>query len=69
MKYSELSLNFLNTNGFTLGGEEEKKLLKELRTTLRLEYNFKADVVRKMNDNKVIETYYNEHSKHIIRGQ
>lgn len=43
--------------------EREKEFIKELRLCLRLDYEISATEVRKLNDNKVIETWYEINSK------
>jgi hypothetical protein len=59
MKYSEISRMILDSNKIT----EEKEFIKELRLCLRLDYEIPATEVRKLNDNKVIETWYEINSK------
>lgn len=60
-KWSETSLMILNDNQVT--EEEQKEFIKSLRITLRLDYDIPATDVRKLNDNKVIETWYEIHSR------
>lgn len=61
MKYSEISRMILDSNKIT--EEREKEFIKELRLCLRLDYEISATEVRKLNDNKVIETWYEINSK------
>ena len=61
MKYSETSRMILNSNKVT--EEREKEFIKELRLCLRLDFGIPATEVRKLNDNKVIETWYEINSK------
>ena len=56
MKYSEISRMILDSNKIT--EEREKEFIKELRLCLRLDYEIPSTEVRKLNDNKVIETWY-----------
>jgi len=56
MKYSETSKMILESNN--IGPEREKEFIKELRLVLRLDYEIPATEVRKLNDNKVIEKWY-----------
>jgi len=60
MKWSETSKLVLESNKIT--EEKIKEFVKELRLTLRLDYEISATEVRKMNDNKVIEEWYRIHS-------
>ena len=60
-KYSETSRMILDGNKITVEGE--KDFIKELRVALRLDYEIPAKDVRKLNDNKVIETWYEIHSR------
>jgi len=60
MKHSELTTQILKSN--RISTEREKEFFKELRLTLRLDYDIPATEVRKMNDNKVIEEWYRIHS-------
>lgn len=43
--------------------EREKEFIKELRLCLRLDHEIPATEVRKLNDNKVIETWYEIQSR------
>ena len=61
MKHSELTKSILDTNGIT--SEKEKDFFKELRVSLRLDYDIPAPEVKKLNDNQVIEKWYEIHSK------
>ena len=61
MKYSEISIKVLDDNKIT--SELEREFIKELRLTLRLDYNIPSIEVRKLNDNKVIETWYEINSR------
>jgi hypothetical protein len=61
MKHSELTKSILDSNGIT--SEKEKDFFKELRVSLRLDYEIPAPEVRKLNDNQVIEKWYEIHSK------
>jgi hypothetical protein len=61
MKYSEISRMILDSNKIT--EEREKEFIKELRLCLRLDYEIPSTEVRKLNDNKVIETWYEINSK------
>ena len=61
MKYSEISRMILDSNKIT--EEREKEFIKELRLCLRLDYEIPSTEVRKLNDNKVIETWYEISSK------
>jgi len=61
MKHSELTKSILESNGIT--SEKEKDFFKELRVSLRLDYDIPAPEVRKLNDNQVIEKWYEIHSK------
>ena len=61
MKHSELTKSILESNGITR--EKEKNFFKELRVSLRLDYEIPAPEVRKLNDNQVIEKWYEIHSK------
>ena len=61
MKYSKVSRIILDSNKIT--EEREKEFIKELRLCLRLDYEISATEVRKLNDNKVIETWYEINSK------
>ena len=61
MKYSEKSRMILNSNKIT--EEREKEFIKELRLCLRLDYGIPTTEVRKLNDNKVIETWYEINSR------
>ena len=56
MKYSEISRMILDKN--KISEEEEKEFIKELRLCLRFDYEIPSTEVRKLNDNKVIETWY-----------
>lgn len=56
MVYSEISRMVLDNNKIT--EEKEKEFIKELRLCLRLDYEIPSTDVRKLNDNKVIETWY-----------
>jgi hypothetical protein len=56
MKYSETSKMILDANN--IGPEREKEFIKELRLALRLDHEIPATEVRKLNDNKVIEKWY-----------
>ena len=69
MKYSEVSRMILDSNKITK--EREKEFIKELRLCLRLDYEIPATEVRKLNDNKVIETWYeiNSRPENRITGQ
>jgi len=51
----------LNSNKIT--EEREKEFIKELRLCLRLDYGIPTTEVRKLNDNKVIETWYEINSR------
>ena len=55
-KYSEISQGILNSLKMT-NPEDIKEFIKELRITLRLDWEIPSAEVRKMNDNKVIEVY------------
>jgi len=61
MKYSEISRMILDSNKIT--EEREKEFIKELRLCLRLDHEIPATEVRKLNDNKVIETWYEIQSR------
>jgi hypothetical protein len=61
MKYSETSRMILNSNKIT--EEREKEFIKDLRLCLRIDFGIPATEVRKLNDNKVIETWYEIHSR------
>lgn len=61
MKYSEISRMILDSNKIT--EEREKEFIKELRLCLRLDYEIPSAELRKLNDNKVIETWYEISSK------
>jgi hypothetical protein len=61
MKYSEISRMILDSNKIT--EEKEKEFIKELRLCLRLDYEIPSTELRKLNDNKVIETWYEINSK------
>jgi hypothetical protein len=61
MKHSELTKSILDSNGIT--SEKERDFFKELRVSLRLDYGIPAPEVRKLNDDKVIEKWYEIHSK------
>lgn len=61
MRYLELTKSILDTNGIT--GDMEKDFFKELRVSLRLDYDIPSPEVRKLNDNQVIEKWYEIHSK------
>jgi hypothetical protein len=61
MKHSELTNKILSSNGIT--GENEKTFFKELRLTLRLDYDIPTSDVRKLNDNQIIEKWCEIHSK------
>jgi len=69
MKYSEISRMILDSNKIT--EEREKEFIKELRLCLRLDYEIPSTEVRKLNDNKVIETWYeiNSRPENKISGQ
>lgn len=69
MKYSDISRMILDSNKIT--EEREKEFIKELRLCLRLDYEIPSTEVRKLNDNKVIETWYEINSKpeNKINGQ
>lgn len=69
MKYSEISRMILDSNKIT--EEREKEFIKELRLCLRLDYEIPSTEVRKLNDNKVIETWYeiNSRPENKITGQ
>jgi hypothetical protein len=67
MKYSDISRSILEANKITV--EKEKSFIKEIRLCLRLDYGISATEVRKLNDNEVIETWYEISSKNIITGQ
>jgi hypothetical protein len=69
MKYSETSRKVLDSNKIT--SEREKEFIKELRLTLRLDYDIPSTEVKKLNDNKVIETWYeiNSRPENRISGQ
>lgn len=69
MKYSETSRMILDSNKIT--EEREKEFIKELRLCLRLDYEIPTTEVRKLNDNKVIETWYeiNSRPENRITGQ
>ena len=69
MKYSEISRMILDSNKIT--EEREKEFIKELRLCLRLDHEIPATEVRKLNDNKVIETWYeiNSRPENRITGQ
>jgi len=61
MKYSETSRMILDSNKIT--EEREKEFIKDLRLCLRIDFGIPATEVRKLNDNKVIETWYEIHSR------
>jgi hypothetical protein len=61
MSWSEISRKVLNSNHITV--DKEKEFIKELRLCLRLDYEIPAAEVRKLNNNKVIETWYEINSK------
>jgi hypothetical protein len=61
MKYSETSRMILDSNKIT--EEREKEFIKDLRLCLRLDFGIPATEVRKLNDNKVIETWYEINSR------
>jgi hypothetical protein len=61
MKYSETSRMILDSNRVT--PDREKEFIKDLRLCLRLDFGIPATEVRKLNDNKVIETWYEIHSR------
>ena len=61
MKYSEISTKILESNRIT--PEREKEFIKDLRLCLRIDFGIPATKVRKLNDNKVIETWYEINSK------
>lgn len=65
-KYSEISKRILSDND--VSDEKYKHFIKELRLTLRLDYEIPAIDVRKMNDNLVIETWFKNHSEEQIGG-
>lgn len=65
--YSDLSKMVLEVN--SIKPESEKEFIKELRLTLRLDYGMNSKEVSRLNDNKVIETWYEISSKNIISGQ
>ncbi len=69
MKYSETSRKILDSNNIT--ADKEKEFIKELRLCLRLDFGIPATEVRKLNDNKVIETWYEINSipENKISGQ
>ena len=65
--YSDLSKRILEVN--SIKPESEKEFIKELRLTLRVDYGMNSKEVSRLNDNKVIETWYEVSSKNIITGQ
>ena len=69
MKYSETSRKILDSNNITI--DKEKEFIKELRLCLRLDFEIPSTEVIKLNDNKVIETWYeiNSRPENIISGQ
>ena len=68
-RYSETSKMILDSNGIST--EREKEFIKELRLCLRIDYDMQASEVRKLNDNQVIETWYeiNSRPENRIEGQ
>jgi hypothetical protein len=69
MSWSEISRKILDSNNITI--DKEKEFVKELRLCLRLDFKIPAIEVRKLNDNKVIETWYeiNSRPENKISGQ
>jgi hypothetical protein len=61
MSWSEKSRKILDSNRIT--PDKEKEFIKDLRLCLRLDFGIPATEVRKLNDNKVIETWYEIHSR------
>ncbi len=61
MNWSETSRRILDSNWIT--PDKEKQFIKDLRLSLRLDFGIPATEVRKLNDNKVIETWYEIHSR------
>jgi hypothetical protein len=68
-RYSETSKMILDSNGIST--EREKEFIKELRLCLRIDYDMQTSEVRKLNDNQVIETWYeiNSRPENRIEGQ
>lgn len=60
-RYSETSRMVLDSNWIT--PDKEKQFIKDLRVCLRLEHGIPSIELRKFNDNKVIETWYEIHSR------
>ncbi len=69
MSWSEISRKILDSNNITI--DKEKEFVKELRLCLRLDFKIPAIEVRELNDNKVIETWYeiNSRPENKISGQ
>lgn len=69
MNWSEISRKILDSNNITT--DKEKGFVKELRLCLRLDFEIPAAEVRKLNDNKVIETWceINSRPENRISGQ
>lgn len=69
MIWSEISRKVLDGNNITT--DKEKEFVKELRLSLRLDFEIPATEVRKLKDNEVIETWYEIRSRpeNIISGQ
>lgn len=61
MKKNELTEYILSSN--KISPEKEKEFFKQLRLYLRLDMGIPAKEVRKMNDNKVIEVWFEYHSR------
>lgn len=62
MKWSETAERVFKANPW-ITEEKRPEFIKELRLTLRLDYEIPAANVRKMNDNKVIEVWEEIHSR------
>ena len=60
-RYSETSQMVLDSNWIT--PDKEKQFIKDLRVCLRIEFGISSIEVRKFNNNKVIETWYEIHSR------
>lgn len=67
-KYSDISIKVLESNNIT--EDKIKDFVKELRVTLRLDFELKGSLIKTMNDNQVIEKWFEFNSlpENIIGG-